>query len=206
MAKTNPTPPVLTAKDARRFWSHVAAAALTDCWPWNAARLPKGYGLFGARPAPKSRHKNVLAHRVAFFLITDSWPPVVMHGVCDNPPCCNPLHLAGGTIAENNEDAAKKGRTAKGDRHNSRTHPERIQRGTGHWTHRQREKWLNARNQRTDFVHGEQHGRAKLTLAQVRCIRHLLRLRVPMVAVARWFGVRYSSVYGIKHGITWSRD
>lgn len=36
-------------------------------------------------------------------------PAVVMH-TCDNPPCCNPLHLRVGTNAMNQRDAAKKGR------------------------------------------------------------------------------------------------
>lgn len=33
---------------------------------------------------------------------------------CDNPPCCNPVHLFTGTRKENLDDAKRKGRTAKG--------------------------------------------------------------------------------------------
>ena len=40
-------------------------------------------------------------------------PPVVMH-LCDNPACCNPIHLRGGTQTQNVLDKVAKNRQAKG--------------------------------------------------------------------------------------------
>lgn len=42
-------------------------------------------------------------------------PEVVRHA-CDNPPCCNPLHLLGGTHADNVADKIRRGRGADGSR------------------------------------------------------------------------------------------
>lgn len=54
------------------------------------------------------------AHRVAFWLAHGWWPPVVRHS-CDWPPCCNPLHLLAGTVADNNADMHRRGRARFAD-------------------------------------------------------------------------------------------
>lgn len=54
---------------------------------------------------------------------------VVMH-TCDNPPCVNPDHLVLGSIAENNADRSRKGRTAKnlcGQTHRAKITKEQAQ-------------------------------------------------------------------------------
>ena len=53
-------------------------------------------------------------HRVAFFRVYGWWPESVMHR-CDNPPCVEPEHLAGGTHAVNMADRRAKGRYRAND-------------------------------------------------------------------------------------------
>lgn len=91
-------------KDA--FWSKVCIADnLKDCWEWQGARKPKGYGNV------RINRKYMLAHRVAFELCHGPIQAgfIVCH-VCDNPSCCNPEHLMLGTIKSNAADMLIKGR------------------------------------------------------------------------------------------------
>ena len=99
---------------------------------------------------------------------------------CDNRACCNPAHLLSGTRSENNKDAAKKGRTAKGDRNASR-------------------------NQREKLKRGESQHLAKLTAEAVRKMR-LMHSRggVTYTEMANLFGVSTSSAYGVIKAITWA--
>lgn len=102
-----------------RFWSKVEVASPGDCWEWTGA-LNGGYGQFHVG---LHRDSVMLAHRVAYGLHTGDLPEVVCHQ-CDNPKCCNPAHLFGGTRADNNRDKSRKGRASaprpnhSGERHN----------------------------------------------------------------------------------------
>lgn len=94
------------------FWDIVdTSGGLDACWPWTGGK-GKGYGKILRRGMSES-----LAHRYAYSLAHphEPMPEAVMHE-CDNPPCCNPLHLTGGTRAENNRQAAERGLTASGER------------------------------------------------------------------------------------------
>lgn len=94
---------------ALRFWPKVRIVDDEDsCWTYTGYtrdRRAEEYGSFntGAR--------TELAHRVAFQLVHpgEPMPAVVMHS-CDNPPCCRPKHLVGGTQADNIADATRKKR------------------------------------------------------------------------------------------------
>lgn len=94
----------LWCSDECRFWSFVAVAGASECWPWTGSLRDKGYGqvAWGGRPTK--------AHRVAFLLGYGRWPdPNALHR-CDNPGCCNPAHLFEGTTEDNNRDMWNKGR------------------------------------------------------------------------------------------------
>lgn len=82
------------------------------CWPWQAYRMPNGYGQLGWKK------KLELAHRLAYaeahnLLNTNGSLALdrtilVLHS-CDNPPCCNPAHLSLGNKKKNAEEARDRG-------------------------------------------------------------------------------------------------
>lgn len=83
----------------------------TGCWEWQGYKNPQGYGNI------RQGGKNWLTHRWAFTQAYGDIPDgmAVCHQ-CDNPPCCNPLHLWLGSLAENNRDMKVKRRSTSGER------------------------------------------------------------------------------------------
>ena len=80
----------------------------TNCWEWQGARNPKGYGRLTLW------YKMWYSHRLAYTIWKGPIPEkrFVCHH-CDTPPCCNPDHLFLATHRENFIDAANKGRVGK---------------------------------------------------------------------------------------------
>ena len=78
-----------------------------DCWIWQAALNPHGYGFFGYNG------RQTLVHRVSYMFHKGEIPYglVIMH-TCDTPSCVNPAHLIAGTQKENIQDCIAKGRHA----------------------------------------------------------------------------------------------
>lgn len=93
------------------FWARVDIRGMDECWEWTRAKNSKSnplqaYGTVWMQ-AVKWR-----THRAAFVFARGSIPEgmMVCHR-CDNPPCCNPLHLFAGTSRDNAIDCSIKGRT-----------------------------------------------------------------------------------------------
>lgn len=101
-----------------RFWEKVEMIQFHPCWEWTAARQAGGYGTFQYAGKGGDWRKTV-AHRVAWELANGPIPNglCVLHR-CDNPGCVRPGHLFLGSLAENNRDTARKGRT----RNQQKTH------------------------------------------------------------------------------------
>ncbi|WP_107327480.1 HNH endonuclease [Agrobacterium pusense] len=94
---------------AERFWSKVDRAPghgrNGDCWPWQGAMLPDGYGHF--RDGDKVRPAHVVSYEL------ENGPlPEGMNGLhsCDYRRCVNPSHIFAGTHQDNMSDMVAKGR------------------------------------------------------------------------------------------------
>lgn len=90
-----------------RFWARVDTSGGPDaCHPWTGASDENGYGII------RWNGRDQRAHRVAYFLYTGQEIPSELDGChkCDDPPCCNGVHIFPGTRAENLADMRTKGR------------------------------------------------------------------------------------------------
>ena len=77
-----------------------------ECWVFTGGYCDRdGYGKIWGNG------RKYYAHRLAWSLVNGPIPEgmCVLHD-CDNPPCCNPDHLHLGTIADNNQEKADRGR------------------------------------------------------------------------------------------------
>ena len=177
----------MTRTREARFWAKVDTSGGFDaCWPWTGARNGRrGYGSFDHAGAHRFALELKLGRPLAFGMFA-------CH-TCDNPPCCNPLHLFEGTHQDNVDDRQAKGRSAIGDHNGARLHPERMPRGDAHPARRIPGLRQGARN-----------GRARLTEADVRAIRKQLAAGTRWIDIAAEFGISKPAVSHIAAGRTWS--
>lgn len=165
-----------------RFFKYVNKDNVSGCWNWTGSKTKRGkYGQFSFGGKP------VRAHRLSFEFENGTIPDglFVCHK-CDNPACVNPDHLFLGSQKDNMGDCKTKGRNSPpprliGEFHPLRLHPERV-------------------------LHGEKHGCAKFTLAEVNLICEKLRNGSTQKELADQYHVNVSTIYRIVHRETWKRD
>ena len=89
----------------KEFWAKVKKAGENECWEWQAALKPNGYGKTG------NFGKAMYAHRVAYEL-TVGPIPIGMEAAhkCHNRKCVNPNHIIPMTHKDNVRHSAKAGR------------------------------------------------------------------------------------------------
>lgn len=76
---------------------------LGNCWLWQAACDPNGYGRFWYKDQMR------LAHRVSYELFEGPIGNLQIRHKCVNTSCVNPEHLELGTHADNMQDLAEAG-------------------------------------------------------------------------------------------------
>ncbi len=86
---------------------------LNSCWEFTNAKYRSGHGQI------RRQGKLVRAHRWSYehhYDVQLKDKDVVRH-LCDNPACCNPLHLLIGTQADNMHDCTSRGRARNQHKH-----------------------------------------------------------------------------------------
>lgn len=179
--------PQLTDQQIERFWDKVTIGTDAECWPWGGHTYHNGYGQISINS------HQYRSHRVAFFLTFGRQPIADCLHQCDNPPCCNPSHLWEGTVQDNMSDRDRKGRNASGDRNGSRTHPERLARGTHSSVYLHPEI----------IRRGEEGTNTKLTETEVFEIRHQYIGGATRATLALEFGISESGVAHIIYARNW---
>ena len=185
--------------------AHTERRAGSDCLWWTGTLDQDGYGIF------VFRYQRCRAHREALFLKLgiENSPLWALHS-CHNPQCVNPDHLRLGTNEENCADTVKAGRqnSPRGERHGSKTHPERLARGERHGskTHPEsvaRGDRSGARTHPERLPRGSNAPWSKLNEEKVLEIRERHAKGEKQKDLAEEFGVTHGAIFGIVHRKNW---
>ena len=106
---------ITPAKDL--FLSRLGPQEEDKCWEWQGAFKPNGYGQVTVGGRSGIGGHKWYAHRLAYTLFVGPIPEglLICHK-CDNRKCCNPDHLFLGDYLDNQQDMARKDRSAFGER------------------------------------------------------------------------------------------
>lgn len=191
MSRTYRTLPLLSKQSIERFWGYVTIKTEDECWEWSGGKTGK-YGAFNVKY--ENGWNTARANRVAYMLTTGVDPKemFVCHH-CDNPPCCNPVHLFLGTHPDNVDDAKSKNRYSSGENHGMRLHPERRATGQDHGSRTHPER----------VVRGEQSPSSKITEKQVQQVRQLRKEGTEVKVLVRMFNVSAGHVRRLINGTRW---
>lgn len=91
----------------KAFWSKVDVKDIHDCWNYKEYKNSGGYGIFRGHNGDK-----IGAHVFAWEYHYNRKVPkgmLICHH-CDNPTCCNHMHLYCGTYTDNAQDKIKRNR------------------------------------------------------------------------------------------------
>ena len=102
----------LSDKVIFRFWNKVLKLYPYQCWPWQGATNPGGYGHFYI-----GNNIWIGAHQLSWWITHGRRPELNVLHTCDNPICVNPSHLVLGTPQDNGDDCIAKGRSNVGSKH-----------------------------------------------------------------------------------------
>jgi len=165
--------PRFAAPRLNRFWKQVKKSP-NDCWVFRGTPS-KVY------PKLVISGKQISAHRFSYELRHGPIPDglMVLH-TCDCRSCVNPSHLYVGTHQDNMNDMKYRNRSASGDRHGSRVHPDSRPRG-------------------------EMVSRGVLLVEQVQSIRRLLLIPAHEsdIRIAKQFSVTPATVWQIRTRRSW---
>lgn len=180
--------PELSESEIARFWSLVERKDPRECWPWIGRRHKRGYGCFDS----KEIGMGLRATRVLLRIVNGKDPKhrEACHS-CDNPPCCNPLHVSAQTHLRNMRDARKRNRIT-------------VRRGPDHYLYGKSQAMPKMSFHPGRDLAGEKHPRSKLTVVDVIEIRRLKsESSITHAELARRFNVSHKLIVNIVHRRTW---